>query len=81
MKHTVENIKGTVESYGLEPVQIDGIPEGFSYKFPDITIGKTTHYGHFLSFVPMAEVIVRGKDTEELLQNYNLAIKERDGKK
>lgn len=81
MKNTAENIKDKVSSYGLQEVQIDGIPEGFSYKFPDITIGSQTHFGHYLSYVPMADSIVRGKTQEELLENYNLAIKERDGKK
>lgn len=81
MKHTLENIKGNVDAHGLEIVQIDGIPEGFSYRFPDITIGETTYPGHYLAFVPLTEKIIRAKTEEGLVENYNLEIKERNGKK
>lgn len=51
--------RATVEQYakerGLEPVQIDGVPEGFSWKEPDITLANKTHRGKILKFKPLGE--------------------------
>lgn len=50
--------RASVEEYaktkGLEPIQIDGIPEGFSFREPDVTIGKVEHKGRITKFKPLA---------------------------
>lgn len=55
MKITRANVADYAEKHGLEPVQIDGIPEGFSFKEPDITIGDIEHKGRIIRFKPMAD--------------------------
>lgn len=51
--------RATVEEYakskGLEPIQIDGIPEGFSFIEPNITIGDINHKGRIIKFKPLAD--------------------------
>lgn len=50
--------RASVEEYarekGLEPVQIDGVPEGFSWIEPDITIGNKEHKGRIIKFKPLS---------------------------
>jgi hypothetical protein len=55
MKITRANVEVYAKKLGLEPVQIDGIPEGFSFKEPDLTIGDKTHKGRIIKFKPLAE--------------------------
>ncbi len=55
MKITLANVADFAKSRGLEPVQIDGIPELFSFKEPDIMIGDLLHEGDYVAFVPLRE--------------------------
>ena len=55
MKVTLASVKEKVINKGYEPVQIDGIPEGFSFKEPDIQIGEKIHEGKYLAFIPLKE--------------------------
>ena len=55
MKVTKANIEQYVKNRGLEPIQIDGIPEGFSFKEPDIVIGLKKRKGQYIALVPLKE--------------------------
>lgn len=83
MKITRANVEKYAEEKGLEPIQIGGIPEGFSFIEPDITIGSVTHSGMLTAFVPNHDWdkgVIREKDLFELLEKYHNTIKIRDGK-
>lgn len=61
---------------GLRSIQIDGIPEGFSFKEPDITIGGKDIIGDYIAFIPKSDwVVVKAKSTEELLKEYKKEAK------
>jgi len=80
MKATKESIKGLTN--GLEPFQIDGIPEGFSFKYPSYIINGIEVGNYFIAFIPLTEVSSVVAQTEkELLDLYNKSIKKRDGKR
>lgn len=55
MKITRASAEEWASKRGYKPVQIDGIPEGFSFRTPDVTIGNSTHFGRFIALVPLAE--------------------------
>jgi len=55
MKVTLASVQEKIKNKGLEPVQIDGIPEGFSFKEPSITIGGVYHEGKYTAFIPLKE--------------------------
>lgn len=56
---------------GLTLVQIDGIPEGFSFKKPDVTIGNMKHEGKYIAFLPLSYgVSVEANSEESLLEAY-----------
>lgn len=55
MKITRENVAEYAQEKGLEPVQIDGVPEGFSFLGPHIKIGNVTHVSNFIGFIPLAD--------------------------
>ncbi len=55
MKITRANVEEYANKHGLEPIQIDEIPEGFSFKEPDVKIGKATHKGRIIKFKPLAD--------------------------
>lgn len=55
MKATRVNVEEWAKTKGLEPVQIDGIPEGFSWIEPDITINGVEHKGRILKIKPLSE--------------------------
>ena len=70
MNNTRANVEERAIRLGLEYVQIDGIPEGFSFKRPDIHIGNAIHKGEYVLYVPgKVQTIIR-KTKEELLQAY-----------
>lgn len=72
MKITRANVEEWAKDRGLTPVQIDGIPEGFSFKEPNITIGGKEHEGKYVCYVPLSEWNAIYADTkEELLNKYN----------
>ena len=51
--------RASVENYarkkGLELLQEDGIPEGFSWKEPDLQIGEQFIKGRIIRFKPLEE--------------------------
>ena len=55
MKITRENVEHHAKLRGLEPIQIDGVPEGFSFQEPDLEIGDQTHKGRIVKFKPLAD--------------------------
>jgi len=55
MKVTRASVESYIENKGFEPIQIDGIPDGFSFKEPNITIGVVEHKGRIIKFNPMKE--------------------------
>lgn len=42
---------------GLDPIQVDGVPEGFSFREPDLTIGSLTHKGGYVALIPLASFL------------------------
>ncbi len=66
---------------GYTLVLIEGIPEGFAFKEPDIEIGRNYHNGRYTAFVPLMEWDegrVWGTFEWQLLENYNA---KKNGKK
>lgn len=55
MKITRANVEDYALSKGLEPTQIDGFPEGFTWKESGIKIGETITKGRIIKFEPLAE--------------------------
>lgn len=61
MKITRANVEQYAKEKGLEPIQIDGVPEGFAWKQPDVTISTThepegkLHKGKTLIFKALAD--------------------------
>lgn len=55
MKITRANVEQYAKEKGLEPIQIDGISEGFSFIEPDITISNQLHKGRIIKFKPLGE--------------------------
>ena len=53
MRITRANVEAYAKTYGLEPIQIDGVPEGFAWREPDVTIGDKTHKGRIIKFKPL----------------------------
>lgn len=74
MKWTRANVEVYAKQQGFTPVQVDSIPEGFSFKAPDLTIGDEIHQGKYMAFVPNSqEPVIAVKRPEELLHAYKLA--------
>lgn len=56
MKITKASIEEKLAGKGYEPVQIDGIPEGFVYFLHQgIKVSTLLHVGHYMAFIPNAE--------------------------
>lgn len=72
MKNTKTYIETLAHQRGLEPVQIDGIPEGFSFKAPDIQVGERIIKGQYIAYIPNTEKVVWTYDKDKLLDFYNL---------
>lgn len=70
MKATRESVE--LLTIGYEPIQVDGIPEGFSFKKPDITIGGKEHKGFYIAYLPLSnnETVV-AMNIHDLLKHYN----------
>lgn len=76
MKVTRANVEEYAVIEGLEPLQVDGIPEGFVFKEADITISKQNHKGRYILFFPLRDwkdiVFVENTGNEQdLLKTYN----------
>lgn len=60
----------------LLPIQVDGIPEGFSFAKEGKTIGGVTYADSYVAFVPLQEIEpITAQTIEELLIKYNNAKK------
>lgn len=59
---TRASVEAIAKERGYEPVQIDGIPEGFSWKEPDITIGGKIHKGRIMKYKPLTDEITYGTE-------------------
>lgn len=57
MKWTRTNVAEFAANNGLQPIQVDGVPEGFSFKEPDIEIGGIEHTGRTVIFTPLTDQI------------------------
>lgn len=55
MKITGANVEKYAKEKGLEPIQIDGIPEGFAWIEPDLFIGFKVHKGRIIKFKPLGD--------------------------
>lgn len=72
-KATRANVEEYTTKMGFSPVQINGIPEGFSFVEPDIQIGNQVHKGRYIAFIPLSDCkSVEADDTETLLQAYKI---------
>jgi hypothetical protein len=71
MKNTLANVKPRAEEAGYIPIQIDGIPEGFSYITPLLQIGNNITGDDYVAFVPNGTAIVKATTIKELLELYN----------
>lgn len=61
---TRANVEEYARQKGWDLMQIDGIPDGFSWKEPDITIGTMTHKGRIIKIKPLTqweEAIIYGE--------------------
>lgn len=69
-----------VEEYahfnGLDNIQIDGIPEQFSFKEPDVTISDKFIKGQYVAFIPLSNwVTVKADTIHELKEKYKIHAK------
>ncbi len=72
MRLTLQDVLAYVEGRGLTPIEIDGIPDGFAYKYPDVTIGGVTHEGLLIAYIPLSEFkMVSATTQQQLLELYN----------
>ncbi len=55
MKATRANVERYCLDKDYKPIQIDSIPEVFSWIEPDIEIGGVIHKGRVVKFKPLAE--------------------------
>lgn len=55
MKISRANVADYAREKGLEPIQIDGIPEGFSFIEPDLWIGEKLCPRLYKAFIPMMD--------------------------
>lgn len=55
MKATRANVAEYAEKKGLTLEHQDGIPEGFSWREPDLQIGEKLHKGRLVTFEPLKE--------------------------
>ncbi len=53
---TRANVEQLAISKGYTLEQVDGIPEGFSWREPDIDIGGKLHKGRLVTFEPLQEL-------------------------
>ncbi len=70
MKNTRANVEERAIQQGLIPIQIDGIPEGFSFKESDISIGGTNIIGEYIAFIPLTEQQISSTNQEDLIDTY-----------
>jgi len=79
-KNTRAAVAKYAEEEGWHPIQVDGIPEGFSFLKDGITISNTVIANIYIAFPPMSEGLVKTDDINKLLSLYKQAIKKRNAK-
>lgn len=70
MKNTRANVEEYAKSKGYTPIQIDGIPEGFSFSIPNLQIGEINHLGGFVAYIPNTKSSVSTHTIEKLQEVY-----------
>lgn len=76
MKITKANVSKWATERGLIPVQLDGIPEGFSFKENDLTVGNVTNYGQYIAYVPLSDwETIYANSTKSLQDQYKKYVK------
>lgn len=77
MRWTRASVEEDAIKKGLELVVIEGIPEGFSWKEPDVTIDEKVIPGKYVLYGPLGFDVVRCDAPEDLLKVYgSITIKE-----
>jgi len=71
MLNTRANVEVYAKEKGYQPIQIDGIPEGFSWKQDGLTIGGVEHGKTYWLFHPNEEERTSANETEHLVTYYN----------
>ncbi len=74
-KWTLETAGNEASKMGLTLVQINGIPEGFSYKKDGVTIGDITHPDSYIAFVPLTDKVVTATSIDDLTAEYRFNVK------
>lgn len=73
MKATRANVEKYAADKGYIPVQIDSIPEGFSFREPDLQVGDVTYKGRYVAFLPNEEWhVISVERPEDLLKEYKI---------
>lgn len=70
MKWTRANVAEYAKEKGLEPVQVDGIPDGFVWKHPDLAFNGVPVVPDNILFVPLTDVKITNRSNQELLTLY-----------
>jgi len=64
---TRASVERFIDGKGYDETQVQGIPDGFAFKKPDVTIGGVLHKGEYIVFMPLSEeVSMRAKDITTL---------------
>lgn len=72
MRVTRANVEKYAQEKGLHPVQINGIPEGFSFIEDPVTIGGLTYVGNYIGFIPLSDwVMVKSPIVKDFIKMYN----------
>lgn len=72
MKITRADVEVWSKERGLESIQVDGIPEGFSFKEPDLNIGSRNYFGKYVAYIPLSNwTIIYSPTIEQLIKEYN----------
>lgn len=68
--NTKASVAEMTKMLGHNPIQVDGIPEGFSFKQEDLTIGEVTYPGKYVVFLPLRAGSVDAETETDLLIKY-----------
>jgi hypothetical protein len=75
MKWTRANVENYAKKMGLQLIQIDSIPEGFSFVGDEIRIGGVTYPGKYVGFIPLEDEMIEASSEDSLKFYYNKAKK------
>jgi len=74
MKITRQDVEKYVAGRPMSEVQVDGIPDGFAFKYADVNIGGKEVLGSLIAYVPLSNwkaVFAQGGDYKKLVELYN----------